>query len=187
MEPVFMVLGQSSAVAASMAIDKKSSVQRIDVASLQATLKSNPLVNGSTPEIFVDNDDKESTQITGDWTVVKFRGYGPSLLTTNPGQKASVRFTPTVDKQGYYQVYSYFLPGYPSASKKTVVTIFDGTSEKKVPINLASVKVQGQTSGEWINLGRYKLPKGKKAHVTITTDEADGAVVADALLFKPDF
>ena len=187
MEPVFMVLGQSSAVAASMAIEKKSSVQGIDVASLQATLKSNPLVNGSTPEIFVDNDDKESTQITGDWTVVKFRGYGPSLLTTNPGQKASVRFTPTVDKEGYYQVYSYFLPGYPSASKKTVVTIFDGTSEKKVPINLASVKVQGQTSGEWINLGRYKLPKGKKAHVTITTDEADGAVVADALLFKPDF
>ena len=187
MEPVFMVLGQSSAVAASMAIDKKTSVQGIDVASLQATLKANPLVNRSTPEIFVDNDDKENTQITGDWTVVKFRGYGPSLLTTNPGQKASVRFTPTVDKEGYYQVYSYFLPGYPSASKKTVVTIFDGTSQKKVPINLASVKVQGQTSGEWINLGRYKLPKGRKAHVTITTDEADGAVVADALLFKPDF
>lgn len=40
MEPVFMVLAQSAAVAASMAIDKKSAIQEIDVKRLQSTLKN---------------------------------------------------------------------------------------------------------------------------------------------------
>ena len=43
MEPVFMVLAQSSAIAAVMAIDSKKSVQRIDITELQAKLKADPL------------------------------------------------------------------------------------------------------------------------------------------------
>ncbi|HEY3319681.1 MAG TPA: FAD-dependent oxidoreductase [Planctomycetota bacterium] len=39
MEPVFMVLGQSSAVAACQAIDEKKSVQEIDIKKLQKTLQ----------------------------------------------------------------------------------------------------------------------------------------------------
>jgi hypothetical protein len=39
MEPVFMVLGQSAALAASMAIDTKKAVQDIDVKKLQTILK----------------------------------------------------------------------------------------------------------------------------------------------------
>jgi hypothetical protein len=43
MEPVFMVLGQSSATAAVMAIDKKLPVQKVPVDKLQLELKANPL------------------------------------------------------------------------------------------------------------------------------------------------
>jgi hypothetical protein len=43
MEPVFMVLGQSSATAAVIAIDKKLPVQRVPVDKLQMELKGNPL------------------------------------------------------------------------------------------------------------------------------------------------
>jgi hypothetical protein len=39
MEPVFMVLGQSAAVAAVMAIDSKTSVQKIDIARLQVEVE----------------------------------------------------------------------------------------------------------------------------------------------------
>ncbi len=39
MEPVFMVLGQSAATAAAMAIDRDSAVQRIDVSALQKRLR----------------------------------------------------------------------------------------------------------------------------------------------------
>ncbi len=45
MEPVFMVLGQSSATAAAMAIDKKISVQKVPVDQLQSELKANPLAS----------------------------------------------------------------------------------------------------------------------------------------------
>ena len=51
MEPVFMVLGQSAAVASSLAIDGNTSVQEVDVAQLQQLLKENPCLDGSTLEI----------------------------------------------------------------------------------------------------------------------------------------
>jgi hypothetical protein len=43
MEPVFMVLGQSTAVAASLAIDAGVPVQRVDLRALQKELQENPL------------------------------------------------------------------------------------------------------------------------------------------------
>src|SRR5690606_27779848 len=51
MEPVFMVLSQSAAVAACMAIDEELSVQEVDVKALQKILKENPLADGSIAEI----------------------------------------------------------------------------------------------------------------------------------------
>jgi FAD dependent oxidoreductase len=44
MEPVFMVLGQSAALAAHLAIRERRSVQGVDVTELQRTLKDNPLL-----------------------------------------------------------------------------------------------------------------------------------------------
>jgi len=46
MEPVFMVLGQSAAIAASLAIDAGVPVQRVDVRALQKELQENPLAAG---------------------------------------------------------------------------------------------------------------------------------------------
>jgi hypothetical protein len=49
MEPVFMVLGQSAAMAASMAIDNNCKVQDIDVRSLQNKLLTDPYLDGRLP------------------------------------------------------------------------------------------------------------------------------------------
>ena len=57
MEPVFMVLGQSAAVASALAIDDNTDVQTIDVTKLRKILKENPYLDGSTPEILVDDSD----------------------------------------------------------------------------------------------------------------------------------
>jgi hypothetical protein len=48
MEPVFMMLGQSAAVAACMAIDGHLTVQQIDVKSLQLRLNEDPLAERNT-------------------------------------------------------------------------------------------------------------------------------------------
>ena len=186
MEPVFMVLGQSAAIAASMAIDNKIAIQEIDVTKLQAILKSNPLGNGSTPEILVDNEDKETTKVSGTWATAKSGGYGPTYLLSEPGTAVaqSVQFSPDIKKAGKYNVFVY-MPKLPTASTKTQVEVFDGKKQKMIAINKADIIVVGQTSGEWAPLGTYALERGNKAFVKISNKEADGVVVADAVIFVP--
>ncbi len=185
MEPVFMVLGQSAAVAAAMAVDNKQAVQDVNIAKLQAALKANPLANGSTPEIVVDNDDKEKVSTTGQWTPRK-GGYGPSYLVADPAnkEKRTITFTPAITKGGKYEVYVY-LPKTDKMAKEIPIHVFDGKKKNPATIHPAAVQVAGQTSGEWVSIGTYQLPAGKKSTVEIAADGADGIIIADAVLFIP--
>jgi len=189
MEPVFMVLAQSSAVAASMAIDGNTSVQAVDIKKLQTLLRTNPLADGSTAEILVDNDDPTQVTRTGDWTRDdNSKGaYGPSYFTTTSagGAVKSIRFSPAVTKATTYQVYIYF-PKLTGASGKTNLVVSDGSRAKSITIREADIRVEGQTSGEWVSLGSFALSPDKKSYVEVTTKDADGIVVADAVLFVPN-
>jgi hypothetical protein len=188
MEPVFMVLGQASAVAACEAIDAGSTVQKVNVARVREILKTNPLADGSEPEILVDNADTGSVRITGAWTLKPRTGFGPSALTADEpsAAKRMVQFIPGISRSGYYKLYTYFLPGYQHVASRSQVILFDGKKQKKIPVERSAVQVQGQTSGEWLYLGRYQLSAGKKSWVAIDATGANGAVVADAVLLVPD-
>lgn len=48
MEPVFMVLAQSAAVAASLVIDQETPVQRVDISEVQQKLQDDPLLENAT-------------------------------------------------------------------------------------------------------------------------------------------
>ncbi|MDR1602997.1 MAG: FAD-dependent oxidoreductase, partial [Tannerella sp.] len=80
MEPVFMVLGQSAAVAASLSIDAGCAVQDVDVTALRKILKDDPYLDGSTPEILVDDTDID--KVRKQWWWVKRFGahYKTSFL-----------------------------------------------------------------------------------------------------------
>ncbi|MET0300399.1 MAG: FAD-dependent oxidoreductase [Flavitalea sp.] len=185
MEPVFMVLGQSAAVAAVQAIDNKISVQKVDVKKVQAKLAADPLADGSTPEIVIDNENKAAVTFKGDWKTIK-GGFGPSMLIAAKGSTdASVTFKPVVKKAGAYDVYAYFLPKYAEVSKTVIVVVNDGKTDKEIPIKLSELVALGQTSGEWISLGKFDLPAGSKAFMKVTTAGADGVVLADAMLLRP--
>ncbi len=41
-------------------------------------LANNPLMDGSTPEVLVDNDDSAHVTVTGNWSMKKGGTYGPS-------------------------------------------------------------------------------------------------------------
>ncbi|HSI77236.1 MAG TPA: FAD-dependent oxidoreductase [Lunatimonas sp.] len=185
MEPVFMVLGQSSAVAASMAIDGDLAVQDIDVGALQQELKENPLADGSTAEILVDNDD-DGVEIQGDWERVTRGGYGPSFLRdlSKDQQPASVKYLPSIQDAGEYEVLVYF-SRTADETQQTQVLVSDGKTERTVTIKESDIRVEGQTSGEWVSIGTYALSPGKDSHVTVTNQGADGVVVADAVLWVP--
>lgn len=182
MEPVFMVLAQSAATAASMAIDRQTSVQAIDVHLLQQRLKNDPLADGSTAEILVDDDN--AIIIGGRWDKETTGGYGPTLLVNKEAANAAVQFIPAVKKPGSYTIYFYY-PRLSKASEQITVQIFDGTNKITKQLLSKDIQVTGQTSGEWVSLGRYQLPAGKKAYIEVTNAGANGAVAADAVLLVP--
>ncbi len=185
MEPVFMVLGQSAATAASMAIDTRKPVQKIDVSQLQALLKTKPLADNSPADILVDNDDKEHVEITGNWQKAG-GGYGPSMLVDSTGSGAAVKFFPLIKSPGKYHVYTYITKVKGLASLINY-TIYDGTNSKSVELDPRKVNVSGQTSGEWTSLGVFNLKEGKKAYIEISNHKkANGNTIADAILIVPE-
>ncbi len=183
MEPVFMVLAQSAAVAASLAIDKKTAVQAVDVKAIQKILLENPLLDGSTPDVVVDNDAPSGVTRTGEWTVEKAGGYGRSYWRASGagGETVkTVRFSPTLPKTGQYDLYAY-LPRRPDAAAQSSFLLNDGQKTQTVTLKRDQIQVSGQTSGTWVKLGTFAFPAGVKSYVEITNQGADGAVVADAV------
>ncbi|MFQ5733309.1 MAG: FAD-dependent oxidoreductase, partial [Planctomycetaceae bacterium] len=114
MEPVFMVLGQSAATAASLAIDDKLATQDVDVVKLQQQLVADgqvlkwtgpkrkpPVDPRSLPGIVLDDVD---ARLTGGWTASRSTpGYvGPRYLHDGNADKAekTAVFTPSIPKAG---------------------------------------------------------------------------------------
>jgi len=188
MEPVFMELGQSAAIAAVLAIDQHIPVQQVAAAKIRHILQSDPLADHSTPEILVDNDDTAHVIVNGDWITEKHDCYGFSrLMDDHTGsQLRSVRFIPEVARSGNYSLYIY-VPKTKNASSSTSVTVSGNQGRKVVNMPTGALKVEGQTSGEWMAAGKYTLQKGRNNYVEISNKGADGVIIADAILLVPAF
>lgn len=186
MEPVFMVLGQSAAVAASMAIDAGVPVQRVDVTALQGELKKNPLADGSTPESLVDDAASQQVTVTGKWELVKGRGaYGPSMLRSGAEGGGAVRFRPAIPAAGSYTVYLYWPRSDDLATRVPVeIRHAGGTERLTVDMRSSTETAQGGLA-QWTRLGTFRFQPGEDAWAEIGTGGADGAVIADAALFVP--
>ena len=179
MEPVFMVLGQSAAVAASMAIDRKIAVQKINVAALQNQLKTNPLADNSPLEILIDDADKNNVQIKGEWKAGKLgRCYGASLLSDdNPAVAKSVTFSISVTQVGDYDAYVYS-PEVPGKSSRLTVRLQAGQIVKNFTLSTP------KDSSDWLHLGKFGFPAGGHS-IEISNQNADGLTIADAVLLVP--
>lgn len=182
MEPVFMVLGQSAAVAASMAIDASMDLHEIDVRKLQLELDMNPLANKSQAEILVDNDYFQVQQ-NGNWTIAP-KGYGRYgknyLIDESKGEEEkSVIYNPGIPVTKKYKIYIYF-PRLEQLSKQINVNIWTNSGKKSVVL-----KPQN-TESDWLYVGDFFFERGFNNKLEITNQGADGAVIADAVLFMPE-
>ena len=191
-----MALGQAAATAAVLAVEKNAAVQEIDVPTLQNKLKNDPLADGSTPEILLDNDvTPAAITLTGKWQEEKGGGkYAASQLVNDSKgtQPGSARFTPKVPKAGKYTVY-VFNP-YPGAGGVNPAQ-YDGKTTGKASSTKLKIKAGKITENielatqtqvnEWIKAGTYDFPAGSDNYVEISNAGADGTVVADAVLFVP--
>lgn len=183
MEPVFMVLAQSAALAAVQAIET-GSVHTVDVARIQAVLHENPLLDCSFSEVLMDDSQLDVSVCEG-WEVVnKPGGYGPSYLRSGKNNPRPLRFIPDMEHEGTYTMYTYYhlTKDIPSVS---TFHIYDGAQLHTKHIRRDEVIVEGQTTGEWVELGVYHLTKGAQPYVEVMPGGADGSVIADAILFVP--
>lgn len=181
MEPVFMLLGQSAAKAACLAIDGGVKVQEVDVKEIQRMYVEDPLLDGTPADIIVDD---ASLDAPAAWTRIEMNnGYGRSYLVLNPtSQEQTLRYPFEVKSDGKYEIYTYFIRRGES-SKKTELVVSDGNTQKGVVLNADEIQVLGQTSGEWVSLGEYDLQSGKPGYVEFTNKgTATGQICADAVL-----
>ena len=181
MEPVFMLLGQSAAKAACLAIDGGVKVQEVDVKEIQRMYVEDPLLDGTPADIIVDD---ASLDAPAAWTRIEMNnGYGRSYLVLNPtSQEQTLRYPFEVKSDGKYEIYTYFIRRGES-SKKTELVVSDGNTQKGVVLNADEIQVLGQTSGEWGSLGEYDLQSGKPGYVEFTNKgTVTGQICADAVL-----
>jgi ribulose 1,5-bisphosphate synthetase/thiazole synthase len=188
MEPIFMVLAQSATIAACKAIDDNIAVQDVDAAQIRQEVQINPLADGSLPEILIDNDNPDCVSLNGAWSYNydTYRSYGLNFFVDDSRGKVlkSVRYTPNIHAAGDYRVYIYF-PKLEDGATYTPVTVFNGKESVEKRINRDDIRVEGQTSGEWVDTGLYHLEKGTGNFVEISNRDADSVVAADAVLFVP--
>ena len=183
MEPVFMLLGQSAAKAASLAIDGGVKVQEVDVKEIQRMYVEDPLLDGSTPDICVDDPMIELGEGCA-WERVKSnRGYGPSFIKLDETKmKQSIKFPVEVKKDGKYELYTYFIRNNES-TEQAQIRIHNGKDVTERTLIEKEIVVRGQTSGEWVSLGEYDFNAGTPVYVEFTNNgKVDGIVIVDAVL-----
>jgi len=195
MEPVFMVLGQSAATAACLAIDDKVDVQKVDYAKLKEQLLKDKQVldlprakgvRGIDPKtlrgIVVDDEQAErkgfeaKSSAVGPFVGEAYRHDGG----TKDG-KHSATYTPDLPKAGKYEVRISYSPNQNRATNVPVsVTHAGGTTA--VTVNQRKAPPVSET---FVSLGTFSFEKGKSGRVVITNEGADGYVVIDAIVFLP--
>lgn len=186
MEPVFMVLAQSAAVAAGIAIDKKIPVQDVKIADIKKALNTNPKADNRAADELIHVSNSQQVDLSGNWSDGKGRGFGMSFKESTGKEDATARFTASKPlKAGKYKVYTYY-PKKAESAVKHGLAIFNGKSVENKTLDYSKVEIKGQTSSTWVEVGEFTFYQGKNnPYVEISNKGADGIVAANAILFVP--
>lgn len=183
MEPVFMVLGESAAIAAVQAIDKNIAIQDVNVSEIQQILANNPLLDHSKPELLIDDLQAENVHFEGDWKLQKsaYGCYVTSLRIAGDDQGRAVFKTDQLTF-GSYELFFYL----PNLEKNSHVFEWEvKINGKNYLKNIQLDQNKSTIKGDWISLGKYSIPKKSMVEATLLSKHADGLVPADAILWVP--
>jgi hypothetical protein len=182
MEPVFMILGQSAATAAVLALDAGVAVQDVPYADLRARLLADKQVlgSGTDPVTFEGTVvDDSVAALTGAWTSASasrpFVGTG-YLHDGDAGKGAkTARFVAALPQAGHYEVRIAYTTNANRATN-VPVAIEHAAGTANVFVNMQTPPT---VSGLFSVLGEYDF--GTSAAVVITTTGTDGYVIVDAV------
>jgi hypothetical protein len=195
MEPVFMILAESAATAAAMALDAGTAVQDVDYEKLRERLLGDGQIlhyeapaadqKGTDPGklegIIVDD---EAAKFEGNWeesgAAKRYIGFGYRHDGNAAKGTAKAVFTATIQKAGNYAVRLAYPPNNNRAANARVVVSHSGgdavvtVDQKKMP-----------SHDLFHELGVFEFPSGASATVTLSNEGSDGFVVVDAVQWVP--
>lgn len=195
MEPVFMVLGQSAATAAAMALDANCSVQEVDIAALQARLLSDgQIIEWTGPRPYRGPDpaklpgivvDDAAAEFVGDWSTSRttpgFIGAGYSHDGDADKGKKTARFSVTLPASGRYEVRISYT-ALANRAANVPVAVQAAGSEHVVLVNQRHAP---PIEGGFLSLGTYQFDAARPAVVEFRTAGTTGHVIVDAVQFLP--
>ncbi|MFM8579649.1 MAG: FAD-dependent oxidoreductase, partial [Planctomycetaceae bacterium] len=195
MEPVFMVLGQSAATAAAIAIRDGCDVQAIDYSELHARLLADGQALEWTGPVRTDPSsvdpatlagvvvDDASAERRGAWMASRSIGgfVGDGYLHDDAAGKGekSVSFRPDIPSAGLHEVRLYYTPSSNRAAR-VPVTISLPEGERRIIVDQRKPSSDG-----FLVLGQFILSAGLSTSVTVANDDTEGHVVVDAVQFIP--
>jgi hypothetical protein len=197
MEPVFMVLGQSAATAAGLAIEGGTSVQAIDYGALKERLLANgQMLDFVTTAAAGGGHGVDKTKLAGvvvDDTEATLKGFeqtghvsgnyvGDGYRHDGNAEKGAMtaRFAPALPAAGSYRVaVSYSING--NRATNVPVTIHHAKGETKVLVNQRLKPSDGLLHV----VGTFEFAAGKDGWVEISNAGTDGHVIVDAVQWLP--
>lgn len=160
MEPIFMVLGQSAALGAIIAIDSNTTVQDVDVTIIQKELMENPYANGRVADIFVDDTDAQSIIYSGDWNSEN-QGYKFGYRVS-ASDEATVTINLDVKVKGSYSIYLY---KHHQSQEILRGKVCLGSESADFIVNATTV------DDGWLKVGQFMLDPSRKNSIEIYSGE----------------
>lgn len=196
MEPVFMILGQSAATTAVLAMDGDIAVQDVDYEHLQKKLLEDGQVLEAGPASLgrggiavkqldgIVVDDLQA-KLQGNWSMSSSSGkwVGNSYLHDGKAGdgKAVAVFSAELPRSGRWEVRMAWAHHQNRASNTRVVIRHAG-GETELTVNQ---KKKPSLDDRFTSLGRFDFSKDQAAVVRVSNHDADGYVIADAIQWVP--
>ena len=192
-----MILGQSAATAAVMAIEARQPVQEVPYAKLRERLLAdgqileykggNKAQRGGRPidkleGVVVDESD---ARLTGNWTESSasqtFIGNGYRHDGNTRDGKASARFEAKLPEAGRYEVRLAY-PSNPNRASNVQIDVRHATGTERITINQ---KKPAPIDASFVSLGTFNFTATEATSVSLSNAGTDGYVVIDAVQWVP--
>jgi hypothetical protein len=198
MEPVFMVMGQSAATAAGLAIERGTTVQAVDYGALKERLLAAGQVLDFIPAAATGGahgvDKAKLAGVVVDDTTAALKGFeatghtspryvGDGYRHDGNSEKGAMtaRYVPALPAAGAYRVaISYSMNG--NRATNVPVTIRHANGEAKVLVNQ---KLKPAVDGLFHVVGTFEFSAGQAGWVEIANAGTDGHVIVDAVQWLP--